>query len=80
VRHLGCTSLDVTYLAVYLIAKRLRDTHGDAVMDAVEVHGIPRDVAGARALFMHWPFDLERWAVSLVIGQPNVKGNCSGLS
>jgi hypothetical protein len=62
-----------TYLAVDLITKRLRDTHGDEVMDSVEVRGIPRDVAGARALFQRSPFDFERWAVSLVNGQPNVK-------
>jgi DNA modification methylase len=65
--------IDITYLAVDLITKRLRDTHGDEVMDSVEVHGIPRDLPGARALFEHSPFDFERWAVSLVHGQPNLK-------
>ncbi len=65
--------IDVTYLAVDLITKRLRDTHGDAIMEWIEVHGIPRDLPGARALFTHSPFDFERWAVSLVNGQPNLK-------
>jgi DNA modification methylase len=65
--------IDVTYLAVDLITKRLRDTHGDEVMGSVEVRGIPRDVPGARALFERSPFDFERWAVSLVNGQPNMK-------
>jgi DNA modification methylase len=65
--------IDITYLAVDLITKRLRDTHGDEVMGNVEVRGIPRDVPGARALFERSPFDFERWAVSLVNGQPNMK-------
>ncbi len=35
--------------------------------------GIPRDFDGAEALFKRSPFDFERWAVSLVFGQPNQK-------
>lgn len=65
--------IDITFLAVDLIEKRLRDTHGDGVVDTMEVRGIPRDVPGAQALFDHDPFDFERWAVSLVGGQPNEK-------
>lgn len=65
--------VDVTYLSVDLITKRLRDTHGDEIMERVEVHGIPRDLPGAKALFEFSPFDFERWAVSLVNGQPNEK-------
>lgn len=65
--------IDVTYLAVDLIQKRLRDIYGDEVLQITEVHGIPRDVSGARALFDRSPFDFERWAVSLVNGQPNQK-------
>jgi hypothetical protein len=38
-----------------------------------EIDGIPRDVEGAQALFVRSPFDFERWAVSLVYGQPNEK-------
>lgn len=65
--------IDITYLAVDLIDKRLRHSHGDAVADTYEIVGIPRDVAGARALFQRNPFDFERWAVSLVGAQPNSK-------
>ena len=65
--------IDITYLAVDLISKRLRNAYGDEVMESVEVHGIPRDLSGARALFDHSPFDFERWAVSMVNGQPNSK-------
>jgi len=65
--------IDVTYLAVDLIRKRLMHTYGDELAGTYEVHGIPTDVAGARALFAANPFDFERWAVSLVYGQPNEK-------
>lgn len=63
--------IDITYLAVDLIEKRLRSTYGENVMDSFTVVGIPRDVEAARALFARSPFEFERWAVSLVDGQPN---------
>lgn len=65
--------IDVTYIAVDLIDKRLRHTHGDAIQDTYEILGIPQDLGGAQALFEHSPFEFERWAVSLVRGQPNQK-------
>jgi site-specific DNA-methyltransferase (adenine-specific) len=63
--------IDITYLAVDLIEKRLRAAYGDKVMNSFTVVGIPRDVEAARALFARSPFEFERWAVSLVDGQPN---------
>lgn len=65
--------IDVTYLAVDLIQKRLRRTYGDQIDKSYEVHGIPTDLEGAKALFDANPFDFERWAVSLVNGEPNQK-------
>ncbi len=65
--------VDVTYIAVDLIEKRLRHTYGDKITETYEVLGIPRDTAGALALFAQSPFDFERWAVSLVNAQPNQK-------
>jgi DNA modification methylase len=65
--------IDVTYLAIDLIRKRLRHSYGDQIEGSYEVHGIPTDVQGAEALFEENPFDFERWAVSLVNGQPNEK-------
>jgi site-specific DNA-methyltransferase (adenine-specific) len=65
--------IDVTYIAVDLIRKRLRHTFGDDIENSYDVLGIPRDRAGAFALFSHSPFDFERWAVSLVNAQPNEK-------
>jgi DNA modification methylase len=63
--------IDITYIAVDLIRRRLEDLYGsDAVFT---IDGIPSDLAGAAALFQHSPFEFERWAVSLVYGQPNEK-------
>jgi DNA modification methylase len=63
--------IDITYLAIDLIDTRLRNTYGQAVADTYEIVGIPSDLEGARALFAANPFDFERWAVSMVDGQPN---------
>jgi DNA modification methylase len=65
--------IDVTYIAIDLIEKRLRHTYGDEINTTYEVLGIPRDRAAALALFSRSPFDFERWAVSLINGQPNQK-------
>ncbi len=64
-------NLDITYIAIDLIEKRMRHRFGDAVTATFKVDGIPRDVGGAHALFTRSPFDFERWAVSLVDGTPN---------
>lgn len=65
--------MDITYLSIDLIDKRLRHAYGDDVAQSYEVVGIPRDIGGARALFARNPFEFERWAVSMVDGQPNEK-------
>lgn len=65
--------IDITYIAIDLIEKRLVHTFGAEVKDTYDVTGIPRDAAGAQALFLKNPFDFERWAVSLVGAQPNAK-------
>lgn len=65
--------IDITYIAVDLIVKRLVHTFGKEVMGEIEVTGIPRDPDGAAALFRENPFDFERWAVSQLDAQPNEK-------
>ena len=65
--------IDITFIAVDLIEKRLRHAYGDSVTDTYEVDGIPRDMASAQALFNRSPFDFERWAVSRINAQPNEK-------
>lgn len=65
--------IDVTYISIDLIIKRLEDRYGDSIDGTFEVAGIPRDKAAALALFSKSPFDFERWAVSLLNAQPNQK-------
>lgn len=65
--------IDITYIAIDLIEKRLRHTYGEGIREVYDVRGIPADTAAAQALFDRNPFDFERWAVSLVNGQPNEK-------
>lgn len=67
--HRRWIGIDITYLAIDLIQKRLRHTYGD--MAVYDVYGIPADVQGAQRLFETNAFDFERWAVSLVDGWPN---------
>jgi DNA modification methylase len=70
--------IDITYIAVDLIDKRLRATYGEPIRSTYEIHGIPRDLAGAQALFASNAFDFERWAVSLVNGQPHARHEQAG--
>ena len=65
--------MDITYISIDLIIKRLMATFGQSVMDDVEVDGIPFDVQSAQRLFDQSPFDFERWAVSMIHAQPNEK-------
>lgn len=65
--------IDITYIAVDLILKRLEHTYGKEVRNQIEVLGMPADLAGAQALFDKDPFEFERWAVSSIGGQPNEK-------
>ncbi|QDK03218.1 DNA methylase [Streptomyces phage TuanPN] len=65
--------IDVTTLAVDLIDARLRHTYGEQITQTYEILGIPRDIAGARALFQRSPFEFERWCVMMLDGQPNEK-------
>jgi DNA modification methylase len=63
--------IDITYIAIDLMRRRLEGAFGSGVEFTID--GIPRDIPGAHALFDANPFDFERWAVSLVHGQPNEK-------
>ncbi|WP_207787188.1 DNA methyltransferase [Actinomycetospora cinnamomea] len=65
--------IDVTTIAIDLIDARLRHTYGETVRDSYSIHGIPRDMDGAHALFKYSPFEFERWCVMLVDGTPNEK-------
>lgn len=59
--------IDVTHLAISLIEKRLRDAFPGISFD---VHGVPKDVDGARALSEADKYQFQWWAVSLVNAVP----------
>ncbi|MCA0290505.1 MAG: restriction endonuclease [Actinobacteria bacterium] len=65
--------IDITYISIDLIQKRLADRFGESISSSYAVSGIPKDKQSALALFSQSPFDFERWAVSLANGQPNQK-------
>jgi len=65
--------IDITYIAVDLIIKRLQHRYGDEIRSTFTTNGIPTDIEGAEALFARNPFDFERWAVTMVSGEPNEK-------
>lgn len=69
----GWIGIDVAFLAIDLIEKRLRHTYGEKFREFYSRHGIPKDFEGAVALFRENPLDFQVWAVSLVDGQPNEK-------
>lgn len=64
--------IDITFIAVDLIEKRLMDRY-PGIAGTYETFGIPRDMGAAQALFDRSPFDFERWAVSRINAQPNEK-------
>lgn len=64
--------IDITFIAIDLIEKRLRERY-PGIGGSYETFGIPRDHAGAKALFKHSPFDFERWAVTRINARPNEK-------
>jgi site-specific DNA-methyltransferase (adenine-specific) len=69
----GWIGIDITYIAIDLIIKRLRHRYGPDIRSTFTTNGIPEDIQGAEALFARNPFDFERWAISLVGGEPNQK-------
>jgi site-specific DNA-methyltransferase (adenine-specific) len=59
--------IDVTHLAINLIKYRLSRFDPPAKYD---VHGEPRDLAGARQLFKDDPYQFQFWACGLVGARP----------
>lgn len=59
--------IDITHLAVSLIEKRLKDAFVGIEFD---VHGTPKDLAGARDLAARDKYQFQWWACSLVNAQP----------
>lgn len=59
--------IDITFLAVALIKKRIYDHFPQTKFQII---GEPKSVDDARQLFKQSPFQFESWAVSLLGGQP----------
>ncbi|HUY13114.1 MAG TPA: DNA methyltransferase [Terriglobia bacterium] len=61
--------IDITYLAINLVQRRLRD-HFENDLSPYEIIGAPTDVQGAEALKEISPHQFEWWAVDLVNARP----------
>jgi site-specific DNA-methyltransferase (adenine-specific) len=59
--------IDITNLAISLIEYRMADSFPSA---KYEVHGVPADVGGARALAEQDRYEFQHWAVRLVKAKP----------
>jgi len=58
--------IDVTYLAIALIRRRLRDAYGESVDEAYEVIGEPASVSDAKVLAAADPYQFQWWALDQV--------------
>jgi hypothetical protein len=68
--------IDVTYLAINLIKRRLKDAFGDDVQ--FEEKGQPTDFGGAQQLFKNNPWQFQQWALSLIDARPRTEGEGKG--
>jgi site-specific DNA-methyltransferase (adenine-specific) len=68
--------IDVTYLAINLIKRRLRDAFGEKI--EFEEKGQPTDLGGARQLAENDKFQFQHWALSLVHARPLKDGDGKG--
>lgn len=59
--------IDITHLAIGLIERRLKDAFPGIQF---EVHGTPKDFAGAQDLMRRDPFQFQWWAVTLINAVP----------
>jgi SAM-dependent methyltransferase len=71
--------VDITYIAVDLIRNRLIGRYGKDILGGFKVDGIPQDFEGAAALAARNKIDFERWAVSMVRGQPTPASGDKGV-
>ncbi len=62
--------IDVTYLAIALIRRRLRDAYGESVDATYRVIGEPVSLPDAEALAASDPYQFQWWALDLVHARP----------
>jgi site-specific DNA-methyltransferase (adenine-specific) len=65
--HRNWIGIDITFLAVALIKKRIAEHFPDCKFQVV---GEPQSTEDAKSLFEQSPFQFEAWAVSFLGGQP----------
>ena len=58
--------IDVTYLAIALIRRRLRDAYGESIDETYEVVGEPASVSDAKVLAEADPYQFQWWALDQV--------------
>ena len=58
--------IDVTYLAIALIRRRLRDAYGESIDESYEVIGEPASVEDAKVLAEADPYQFQWWALDQV--------------
>src|SRR5436190_6760841 len=68
--------IDITYLAINLIKRRLRDAFGEEI--EFEEKGQPTDLGGARQLAENDKFQFQHWALSLIGARPLKEGDGKG--
>jgi site-specific DNA-methyltransferase (adenine-specific) len=68
--------IDVTYLAINLIKRRLKDAFGDEVQ--FEEKGQPTDFGSAKALAELDKWQFQQWALSLIDARPRTEGDGKG--
>jgi SAM-dependent methyltransferase len=62
--------IDITYLSIFLVEKRLREAFGEAIVNTYAVYGSPYDVPSAQALWNKNKKEFEIWAVRLIGATP----------
>ena len=68
--------IDVTYLAINLIKRRLKDAFGDEAK--FQEHGQPTDFPSAKRLAELDKWQFQQWALSLIDARPRTEGEGKG--
>src|SRR5437762_4921592 len=68
--------IDITYLAINLIKRRLKDAFGEEI--EFEEKGQPTDFGGAKQLAENDKFQFQHWALSLIGARPLKEGEGKG--
>jgi len=75
--------VDISHLAVKLIAKRLGDTYGDDILKTFEIHGFPKDIDSAKELANNVTggrLEFEEWIIEVLLhGVINERRNQMGF-